>query len=127
MSTHDDEKDQQAGDLSRRDFVALPLAAGMAAVAASAASAADAKITEQDVTIKTPDGTCDAAFIHPASGAHIVERPFCASMRPGRRPAISLASTGFRKPRCTIGKPRTAAWTCLTPSVCARWKTRTAS
>lgn len=28
------------------------------------------KIVEEDVTIKTPDGTCDAAFIHPASGAH---------------------------------------------------------
>jgi carboxymethylenebutenolidase len=27
-------------------------------------------VVEADVTIKTPDGTCDAAFIHPATGSH---------------------------------------------------------
>ncbi|MGD0909681.1 MAG: dienelactone hydrolase family protein [Candidatus Acidiferrales bacterium] len=55
--------------LSRRDFVALSVAAGIAAVTRSA-SAAGMPIVETDVLIKTPDGTCDAAFIHPATGAH---------------------------------------------------------
>jgi carboxymethylenebutenolidase len=27
-------------------------------------------VTEKDVEIKTPDGTCDAAFIHPTTGSH---------------------------------------------------------
>jgi carboxymethylenebutenolidase len=56
-------------DPSRRDFIALSIAAGFAA-AAGGALAADLPVTESDVTIKTPDGTCDAAFIHPASGVH---------------------------------------------------------
>ena len=66
-----DQKDseQSAGDLHRRDFVALSVAAGLAATAGSA-SAAGMEVVETDVEIKTPDGTCDAAFIHPKSGSH---------------------------------------------------------
>jgi len=56
-------------DPSRRDFIALSIAAGLAA-AASPVLAASLPVVESDVTIKTPDGTCDAAFIHPATGAH---------------------------------------------------------
>ena len=56
-------------DRSRREFVALSAAAGLAAVS-GVASAADRKVVEQDVEITTPDGTCDAAFFHPAAGAH---------------------------------------------------------
>jgi carboxymethylenebutenolidase len=52
---------------SRRQFVTTSVAAGLAA-AGSAAGAP--KIVETDVEIKTPDGTCDAAFFHPASGSH---------------------------------------------------------
>ena len=99
MSTHDDEKDQQAGDLSRRDFVTMSLAAGMAAaVTAGSASAADAKVVEQDVTIKTPDGTCDAAFIHPASGAHpaVIIWTDAFGLRPTMRDmAKRLAALGY--------------------------------
>src|SRR5579884_2669112 len=51
----------------RRDFVAS-VAAGIAAAGAS--SAAGLPVVETNVEIKTPDGTCDAAFIHPASGTH---------------------------------------------------------
>lgn len=54
-------------DPSRRDFVATATA-GL--VAAGSASAAGLKVVENNVEIKTPDGTCDAAFIHPVSGAH---------------------------------------------------------
>jgi carboxymethylenebutenolidase len=56
-------------DRSRRDFVALSAAAGLAA-SSGVVRAAEMKIVEEDVEIKTPEGTCDAAFIHPASGAH---------------------------------------------------------
>jgi len=57
-------------DRSRREFVALSAAVGLAATAAGAASAAQMKVVEHGVTIRTPDGTCDAAFFHPASGKH---------------------------------------------------------
>jgi len=59
----------QKSDLSRRDFVALSVTAGLTAGAGSAAAVAPG-LVELDVTIKTPDGNCDAAFIHPAGGAH---------------------------------------------------------
>jgi carboxymethylenebutenolidase len=61
--------DTQPGDLGRRDFVALSVAAGVVA-SASSASAAGLEVVEHDVDIKTPDGTCDAAFIHPKTGSH---------------------------------------------------------
>src|SRR5678816_2782158 len=60
--------DKAAHDLSRRDFVALSVA-GIAA-ATTTASGAGLPVTETDVTIQTPDGTCDAAFIYPATGTH---------------------------------------------------------
>jgi carboxymethylenebutenolidase len=67
---HDhDEQDELSSDLSRRDFVAMSLAAGIAAATAGA-SAAELPVVETDVEIKTPDGVCNAAFIHPTVGAH---------------------------------------------------------
>ncbi|HXD75245.1 MAG TPA: dienelactone hydrolase family protein [Vicinamibacterales bacterium] len=63
-------KDEEAlNELSRRDFVAMGIAAGIVA-AAGAASAADMPVTEKDVEIKTADGTCNAAYIHPTTGSH---------------------------------------------------------
>jgi carboxymethylenebutenolidase len=56
--------------VSRREFSALSLAAGLATVAGAPAEAAALAVTETDVVVKTPDGTCDAAFIHPATGAY---------------------------------------------------------
>jgi carboxymethylenebutenolidase len=55
-------------DPSRRDFIALSVAAGLAAATGSTFAAQP--VVETDVTIKTPDGTCDAAFIHPTTGSH---------------------------------------------------------
>ena len=60
---------EEQNELSRRDFVAMGIAAGIVA-AAGGASAADMPVVETDVDIKTPDGTCNAAFIHPTTGAH---------------------------------------------------------
>ncbi len=48
--------------ISRRDFTALSLAAGAVAAAGSAAAA---DMVDTDVEVKTADGTCDAALIHP--------------------------------------------------------------
>lgn len=55
--------------LDRRDFVVLTTAVGIGAATAGA-DAAETKVTEKDVTIKTRDGNCDAAFIYPTTGKH---------------------------------------------------------
>jgi carboxymethylenebutenolidase len=69
-------------DITRRDFVSLTVA-GLAAAAGAKASAQQA-VTEKKVEIKTPDGTCDAAFIHPAAGAHaaVIIWPDAFGLRP---------------------------------------------
>ena len=69
----DDKQDSEklhkaVADLARRDFIAMSVAAGFAAATGSAFAAQP--VVETDVTIKTPDGTCDAAFIHPSTGSH---------------------------------------------------------
>ena len=88
--------DQPSTDLSRRDFVTLSMAAGLAAAAGGAAAALP--LVEKDVTIKTPDGECDAAFIHPATGAHpgVVIWPDAFGLRPAMRDmARRLAAEGY--------------------------------
>ena len=72
-------------DRSRRDFVALSVAAGV--VATVPALAADSPLVETAVEIKTPDGSCDAFFIHPATGSHagIIVWPDALGLRPAMR------------------------------------------
>ena len=67
--TDDNNKPEEQNELSRRDFVAMGIAAGIVAATGSA-SAADLPVTDKDVEIKTPDGMCNAAFIHPTTGSH---------------------------------------------------------
>jgi carboxymethylenebutenolidase len=69
-------------DITRRDFVSLTVA-GLAAAAGAKASAQQT-VTEKTVEIKTPDGMCDAAFIHPATGAHaaVIIWPDAFGLRP---------------------------------------------
>jgi carboxymethylenebutenolidase len=50
--------------ISRREFTALSLAAGVTA-ATGASGAAPADMLDADVLITTPDGSCDAALVHP--------------------------------------------------------------
>ena len=78
--------DESLSDLSRRDFVTLSLAAGLAA-ATSSASAAELPVVETNVEIKTPDGTSDAAFIHPATGSYpgVLIWPDAFGLRPAMR------------------------------------------
>src|SRR5208337_5548627 len=88
------ENDESAG-LPRRDFVAASVAVGLA-TAGSASGAM--KVVETDVEIKTPDGTCDAAFIHPASGSHagVLLWPDAFGLRPSMRDmAKRLAAEGY--------------------------------
>jgi len=51
---------------TRRDFVAASVAGGLAAATVPAAAALD--VVSNDVALKAADGTCDAAFFHPATG-----------------------------------------------------------
>lgn len=61
----------QETDSSRREFGAVSFAAGLAAVAgAAAAKAAERPLTQTDVMVKTPDGNCDAVFVHPTTGSY---------------------------------------------------------
>jgi carboxymethylenebutenolidase len=92
----DENKDRpENGSLPRRDFV-MSVAAGLAA--AGSASAKDVKLTETDVEIKTPDGSADCAFIHPASGSHaaVIIWPDAFGLRPSMRTmAKRLAAEGY--------------------------------
>ena len=54
---------------------------------AGSAAAAGLEVVETSVEIKTPDGTCDAAFIHPKSGSHagVLIWPDAFGLRPATR------------------------------------------
>ena len=83
-------------DMSRRDFVAMSLVAGVAAAAPVAA--ADMEVVETDVNIKTPDGMCDAAFVYPLRGAHaaVIIWPDAFGLRPSMRDmAKRIAANGY--------------------------------
>ncbi len=89
--------DVPSGEIARRDFVALSVAAGLGASAASAA-AATFEVVETDVEIKTPDGVCDAAFIYPKTGSHagVLIWPDAFGLRPSMRGmARRLAAEGY--------------------------------
>jgi len=89
--------DPHPADFARRDLVGLSVAAGLAATAGSAAGAAH-EVVETDVEIKTPDGTCDAAFIHPKTGSHagVLIWPDAFGLRPSMRDiGKRLAAEGY--------------------------------
>jgi carboxymethylenebutenolidase len=80
--------------ISRREFVAITVATGLAAGPAHAA----AGLVERDVLVDTPDGRCDAAFLHPASGKHpgILFWTDALGLRPAMRAmARRLAAEGY--------------------------------
>ena len=90
--------DSSADDFSRRDFVALSIAAGVAAATTTSARAANLPVTENNVTVKTPDGMCDAAFIHPTTGTHpgVLIWPDAFGLRPSMRDiAKRIAAEGY--------------------------------
>jgi len=86
-------KDRSA--LSRREFGALSLGAGMAMVLPRDANAQT--VTESDVKIATPDGTCDAYWVHPAKPtAAVLVWPDIVGLRPAfRQMGKRLAESGY--------------------------------
>ena len=84
-------------NVSRRDFIARSVAAGIV-TAAGQSFAATPAVVEAEVSVKTPDGICDAAFIHPAIGAHagVILWPDALGLRPSMRDmAKRLAAEGY--------------------------------
>ena len=93
---NEETNDAHSGDIARRDFVALSVSAGLAATAGRAAGAIE--VVETDVEIKTPDGTCDAAFIRPKTGSYpgVLIWPDAFGLRPATRGiAKRLAAEGY--------------------------------
>ena len=92
----DDLKDAEArGLVTRRQFGVL-LGAGMAMMLPKVVDAVT--VTDSEVTIKTPDGTCDAYFVHPATGTApgVLVWPDIFGLRPAfRTMGKRLAETGY--------------------------------
>jgi carboxymethylenebutenolidase len=86
---------ENRGMVTRRQFGAL-MGAGVALMLPKVVNAV--AVTEQDVTIKTPDGTCDAYFVHVASGTApaVLVWPDIFGLRPAfRQMGKRLAETGY--------------------------------
>jgi len=56
-------------------------------MATGAGSAAELPVVEKNVEVKTPDGACDALFIHPTAGTHpgVLVWPDAFGLRPAMR------------------------------------------
>ena len=82
-------------EFSRRDFAAL--AAASAVVGMAGAAQAQAGVAEKNVTIKTPDGTCDAGLYTPARpGPGVLVWPDIFGLRPASRDlGKRLAGQGY--------------------------------
>jgi carboxymethylenebutenolidase len=116
----DDRLEYEAGGLvTRRQFGVL-VGAGVALMLPQVVNAV--AVTEMDVTIKTPDGTCDAYFVHPATGTApgVLVWPDIFGMRPAfRQMGKRLAETGYSvvvvNPFYRVQKAPTAAKGAATP------------
>jgi carboxymethylenebutenolidase len=83
------------GLVTRREFGVL-LGAGIAMTLPGVANAV--AVADADVTVTTPDGACDAYFVHPASGTApgVVFWPDIFGLRPAmRQMAKRLAESGY--------------------------------
>jgi carboxymethylenebutenolidase len=82
--------------LTRRQFAAVSMGAG---VALTLPRAADARaVRESDVAVNTPDGVADCYFVHPASGtgAGVIVWPDILGLRPAfRQMGKRLAESGY--------------------------------
>ena len=93
------EKDRQQyeahGSVTRKQFGVM-LGAGIAMMLPQVANAAT--VTESEVTVKTPDGTADCYFAHPASGTApgVLVWPDIFGLRPAfRQMGKRLAESGI--------------------------------
>ena len=92
---HDLEEYEKRGLVTRRQFGVL-LGAGVSMMLPAVANAV--AVTEQDVTITTPDGTADAYFVHPSAGTApgILVWPDIFGLRPAfRQMGKRLAESGY--------------------------------
>jgi carboxymethylenebutenolidase len=91
-----DEFARRADELTRRQFGVMALGAGFLAALPKLANAATT--AGADVEIKTPDGTADAYFVHPAKGAFpgVLIWPDIFGLRPAFKDmATRLAESGY--------------------------------
>jgi carboxymethylenebutenolidase len=82
--------------LSRREFGAGAAAASILMVLPMPANAL--AVSGRDVTVTTPDGSCDAYFVAPSSGKHpaVLVWPDIMGLRPAfREMADRLAASGY--------------------------------
>jgi len=110
---------EQRGLVTRRQFGVL-VGAGACMVLPQVANAV--AVTESEVTIKTPDGTCDAYFVHPTTGAApgVLVWPDIFGVRPAfRQMGKRLAESGYSvvvvNPFYRVKKAPTAAQGATTP------------
>jgi carboxymethylenebutenolidase len=116
----DDRRDYEArGLVTRRQFGAI-VAAGIAMTLPAVVNAV--AVTEADVTITTPDGTADAYFVHPSTGAApgVLIWPDIFGLRPAfRQMGKRLAESGYAvlvvNPFYRTKKAPTAAQGAATP------------
>jgi len=91
-----DEFARRSGQVSRRQFGAMALGAGVVAALPSLADAPETR--GADVAIKTPDGVADAYFVHPAHGKFpgVLIWPDIFGLRPTfKEMATRLAESGY--------------------------------
>jgi len=98
MCEHDDldEFARRSAELTRREFGVMALGAGILAALPRLANAAET--TGAEVEIRTPDGTADAYFVHPANGKHpgVLIWPDIFGLRPAfKEMATRLAESGY--------------------------------
>jgi carboxymethylenebutenolidase len=87
---------EKRGLVTRRQFGAIVGAGVAIGILPKVVNAVDVK--EQDVTIKTPDGTCDAYFVHVATGTApaVLVWPDIFGLRPAfRQMGKRLAESGY--------------------------------
>lgn len=87
---------RRSAHLSRRRFGALSLYTGLTVLLPRAANALE--VRDNEVEIRTPDGTCDAYFVHPAGGTHagVLVWPDGGGLRPAfRQMGKRLAESGY--------------------------------
>ena len=91
----DDIKKYMRPELSRRQFASLSALVAMGLMLPRSADAVD--VTDAEVSIKTPDGTADCYFVHPAgASAAVLVWPDIFGLRPAfRQMGKRLAESGY--------------------------------
>ena len=92
----DDRREFEARGLVTRKQFGMMLGAGVAMMLPQTAHAV--AVTESDVTVKTPDGSADCYFVHPAAGtgAGVLVWPDIFGLRPAfRQMGKRLAESGY--------------------------------